>query len=44
MKQVVMAITGASGAAYARRLVQLIPRADASLHLIVSPHGRRLLQ
>lgn len=43
MKQIVMAITGASGAPYARRLVQCIAAADAHLHLVVSPLGKRLL-
>jgi 4-hydroxy-3-polyprenylbenzoate decarboxylase len=40
---VVLAITGASGAMYARRLAQCLLRAEAHLHLIVSPHGRRIL-
>jgi 4-hydroxy-3-polyprenylbenzoate decarboxylase len=43
MKQIVMAITGASGAPYARRLAQQIVLADAHLHLVVSPLGRQLL-
>jgi flavin prenyltransferase len=43
LKQIVLAITGASGAPYARRLAQCIVEADAHLHLIISPHGRRLL-
>ena len=38
-----MAITGASGALYARRLAQCITDADAHLHLVVSPLGQRLL-
>lgn len=42
-KQIVMAITGASGAVYARRLAQCIVQADTHLHLVVSPHGRRVL-
>jgi polyprenyl P-hydroxybenzoate/phenylacrylic acid decarboxylase-like protein len=42
---IVVAITGASGAAYARRLVQLLAATDPPLHvhLVLSPHGRRLL-
>lgn len=43
MKHIVLAITGASGAAYARRLVDCILRTDTHLHLIVSPHGALVL-
>lgn len=43
MKQLVMAITGASGAAYARRLAQCLVEADVHLHLVVSPHGARVV-
>ncbi|MCH8804472.1 MAG: UbiX family flavin prenyltransferase [Planctomycetes bacterium] len=43
MKQIVMAITGASGAPYARRLAECIVECDAHLHLIISPYGRQLL-
>jgi flavin prenyltransferase len=43
MKQIVLAITGASGAIYARRLAQELVRSGAHLHLIISPHGRRVL-
>ncbi|MEW6198615.1 MAG: flavin prenyltransferase UbiX [Planctomycetota bacterium] len=43
MKQIILAITGASGAVYARRLVECVLRAGAHLHLIASPHGRRVL-
>lgn len=42
-KQIVVGITGASGAAYARRLVQCLCEADVDIHLIVSPNGKRLL-
>lgn len=42
MKQFVLAITGASGAAYARRLAQCILRSGAHLHLVVTPHGTRV--
>lgn len=38
-----MAITGASGAPYARRLAQCLARADVHLHLVVSPPGARVL-
>lgn len=41
-KQIVVAVTGASGAAYARRLVQCLCQANAQVHLIVSPYGKRL--
>lgn len=43
MKQIVLAITGASGALYAQRLAQCVVEADAHLHLVMSPLGRRLL-
>lgn len=43
MKQIVMAITGASGAAYARRLIECLVNAEAQVHLVVSPYGKRLL-
>ncbi len=38
-----MAITGASGACYARRLAECILSAEAHLHLVVSPHGARVV-
>lgn len=43
MKQIVLAITGASGGVYARRLADCILHAGAHLHLVASPHGRRVL-
>jgi 4-hydroxy-3-polyprenylbenzoate decarboxylase len=44
MKQIVLAITGASGAPYARRLAQcLVGYSDVHLHLVVSPYGQRIL-
>jgi 4-hydroxy-3-polyprenylbenzoate decarboxylase len=43
VKQIILAITGASGAVYARRLAECVLRAGAHLHLIASPHGRRVL-
>ncbi len=43
MSRLVMAITGASGAVYARRLAQQVVASGAELHLVVSPHGGRLL-
>lgn len=40
---IVVAITGASGALYAQRLVQQLVAAGVRVHLVVSPYGRRLL-
>lgn len=42
-KRIVVGITGASGAAYARRLIQLLIAAGVEVHLVVSPLGQRLL-
>ena len=42
-KQVVVGVTGASGAVYARRLVDCLCNAGADVHLVVTPHGKRLL-
>ena len=39
----VLAITGASGAPYAVRLLEVLARQQVPLHLIVSEHGWRLL-
>ena len=44
MKQIVLAITGASGARYARELARHIVASPCGLHLVASPHGRRLLK
>lgn len=41
--QIVVGITGASGAAYATRLVECLAAADVDTHVIISPHGRQLL-
>lgn len=41
-KRIVVAVTGASGAAYARRLIACLLDADAHVHLVVSNNGRRL--
>ncbi len=43
MNPVVVAITGASGALYAQRLLHTLVAQDIPVHLVVSPHGRRLL-
>ena len=44
LRPIVMAITGASGAPYAARLLQVLARAQQPVWLIVSSHGWRLLQ
>lgn len=41
---IVLAITGASGAPYAVRLLEVLARARVPVELIVSTHGWRLLQ
>lgn len=43
-QRIVVGITGASGALYAARLIQLLVAADVHTHLVVSPLGQRLLQ
>ena len=42
-KQIVMGVTGASGAVYAQRLLHSLDSAGVNVHLVVSPNGRRLL-
>lgn len=42
-KRVVVGITGASGAAYAARVMELLADADVEMHLVVTALGRRLL-
>lgn len=42
-KRIVVGISGASGAIYAQRCVQLLLRASVETHLVVSPLGQRLL-
>lgn len=42
-KRIIVGITGASGAVYARRLIGCLCDADVDVHLIVSPNGKRLL-
>ena len=42
-KQIVVGITGASGAPYSVRLMQCLLEGGADVHLIVTPHGKRLL-
>lgn len=41
--RIIIGITGASGAAYARRVIELLTAADVETHLAVSVLGRRLL-
>lgn len=43
-KQIVVGVTGASGAAYARRLIECLCDADVEVHLVVTQYGRRLLR
>ncbi len=42
-RRLVVGISGASGAAYARRLIECLARAGVEVHVIVSPPGQRLL-
>jgi len=41
-KRIVVAVTGASGAAYARRLLEVLALGGAEIHFVISPHGRQL--
>jgi flavin prenyltransferase len=41
---IVVAITGASGALYAQRFIQGLVSARVNVHLVISPWGRRLLR
>ncbi len=41
--RIIIGITGASGAAYARRVMQRLAEADVQIHLTVSTYGKRLL-
>jgi 4-hydroxy-3-polyprenylbenzoate decarboxylase len=43
MKELVVAITGASGAPYAQRLLHLLAEQPLHVHLVISPLGRRVL-
>lgn len=42
-KTIIVGITGASGAPYAKRTIQLLVAAGVEVHLVVSPLGQRLL-
>ena len=41
-KSIIVGVTGASGAPYARRLIQLLVDARTHVHVVFSPHGKRL--
>ncbi len=43
-KRIIVGITGASGAPYARRLLDCLLYAGTQVHLIVTPPGQRLLR
>ena len=42
-KQIIVGVTGASGAIYARRLIECLCDAGVTVHLVVTPNGKRLL-
>jgi 4-hydroxy-3-polyprenylbenzoate decarboxylase len=42
-KQIIVGVTGASGAAYARRLIECLCDAGVTVHLVVTPNGKRLM-
>lgn len=42
-RRIIVGITGASGAQYAVRTIELLAEADVEVHLTVTKHGRRLL-
>ena len=41
--RIIIAVTGASGAAYAQRVLSLLAAAECEIHLIISKLGRRLI-
>jgi 4-hydroxy-3-polyprenylbenzoate decarboxylase len=41
-RNIVVGVTGASGSAYARRLVQCLARGGVHVHLVVSPFGQQV--
>lgn len=43
MKDLILAVTGASGAPYARRLAQCLVEYDLHLHLVITPPGREVI-
>lgn len=42
-KRIVVGISGASGAIYSKRLIQVLAESGAEVHLVVSPYGQRML-
>ena len=40
-RNIIVAVTGASGAGYARRLIQLLTDARRHVHVVFSPYGKR---
>jgi 4-hydroxy-3-polyprenylbenzoate decarboxylase len=42
-KQIIVGVTGASGAIYARRLIECLCDAGVTVHWVVTPNGKRLL-
>jgi len=42
-RRIIIGITGASGAPYARRVIELVAQAGIETHLVVTPLGQRLL-
>jgi len=42
-KRIIIGISGASGAAYAKRVISTLAAAGTEVHLVVSPLGQRLL-
>lgn len=43
-KRIIVGVTGASGALYAKRLVECLLSAGVEVHLVVSPWGKRLFR
>jgi len=43
LRRIVVAITGASGAVYAQRLIQILVGSQIETHVVISPPGQRLL-
>ena len=41
--RIIVAVTGASGATYAQRLLECLADAKVDTHLIISPHGQELI-
>jgi len=44
MRELIVAVTGASGAVYARRLLERLAAAKAKIHLVVSPAGAEVMR